>query len=345
MQKRWFAFCEHARGGVSSGWPTALRFLALTLAGACAVPCLALTGAEFLALPAADLEAISKEPRVGDRVLFRVTLPQGVESPKSVASPPAVTEEASKEATSDSGWQLEGLQTDSSGALLLSARAVKSGKLTLSSLALEAEAGPVARTHPVTVDVASVIDPQDPSATKAAELQGPASLPYPGWVQVLLGALGALAFAALAFLIWRLMKNRKLRPAALPELPPKSEDELAILALDELAQKGWLAQGQYKKHYFRVSEILKIYLGARYDFDAPERTSTELVGFMEEHRLASDRILDQLESLFDRMDRVKFTDHVPAEADGTQILKEVRELVTLTRRLPMASTRPLEVRR
>lgn len=87
--------------------------------------------------------------------------------------------------------------------------------------------------------------------------------------------LGALALGALAFLVFRWRARRK------EEIPPPAPVEPLHVrtdrALDELAQRDLPGQSRSKEFYFRLSEILRGYLGERFGFEALERTTPELL--------------------------------------------------------------------
>lgn len=122
--------------------------------------------------------------------------------------------------------------------------------------------------------------------------------------------------------------------------PPKTEDEEALDSLAQLLQEGLIAKGKYKPHYYRASDILKKYLGRRYDFDALESTSHEVVARMEDGKLADDRVVDRVEKLFEKLDLVKFTDFIPSAEEAQQLVEEVRSLVKTTRRVPVVGEVP-----
>ncbi|MCM2276776.1 MAG: hypothetical protein NDJ89_01715 [Oligoflexia bacterium] len=285
--------------------------------------------AEFLSLPALDLELLAdpsgKEPppaRVGDKIGFKLVNPPEPElrvGPPSGGEPPA-----------DQGWSLidQGLPGAS-----LTLMPIKPGNLAVPSLPVLDRAGKtVARTNPLRLEAQSAIRKEDPKPQEPEPLEPPVSLGIPWLAIALLGllVLGLLAAGIYALIRWSRKKRPVLPPV--PAAPPKPEHEVALAALAELEAAGLPLRGQNKKHYFRISEILKAYLGARFGFDALESTSSEIVRALEERRQLLERQLDQLESLFGLLDRVKFTDHVPEEGEPARVLEEVRRLVNETRR-------------
>ena len=93
----------------------------------------------------------------------------------------------------------------------------------------------------------------------------------------LLYALGialAVAAAAYAFMRWR----KRPRPVTLEPEKPKEPLEVRVRkALDALRAEDLPGQGRVREYYFRLSEIVRGYLGERYGFDALESTTPELL--------------------------------------------------------------------
>ena len=104
------------------------------------------------------------------------------------------------------------------------------------------------------------------------------------------------------------------------------------MLLDELEKSAWIAQQQHKRHYFGISEILKQYIERRYGFHALEQTTSELMAGLEAAGAGREAV-DLLVSVFDRLDRVKFTDFVPTPGDEEPkaLLREARAWVDRTR--------------
>ena len=129
---------------------------------------------------------------------------------------------------------------------------------------------------------------------KPPELAGfdPAVLWY-----VLIAVL-VIALIVLMIFLWTRRRKRikhKTTPSLLPE-------EAALLALDELLD---VENIDGKDFYFRLSSILRHYINDRYEINAPEMTSEELLPKMD--RLGIDKKLVQsLKELFHTSDPIKF---------------------------------------
>lgn len=276
----------------------------------------------FLLLPSYDLERVAadskKSVRVGDVLDFKIG---GLTDPNVTVEPAPGDGEVD-----DKGWDIE-ITRDH-----LRATPLKAGELTIPSLGLKDASGKfVARTNPLPIQVASAIAPNDPNKDQPAELAPPVGMKFPIWVVVCLSILGLIFLGLLIYGIIYLIKKSQ-KPAYVPPPIQKTEDQLALDALLELEKSSFFKSGKFKLHYFRVSEILKNYIGSRYDFDAPESTTHELVTVLEREKGIKSVILDDVESLFEHMDVVKFTDHVPSDQDSQTILVRARELVIKTRR-------------
>jgi len=98
----------------------------------------------------------------------------------------------------------------------------------------------------------------------------------PFLIRVALIVFAAVALAAVAFLIYGYLKRRKARKSAnLLLLPlPLSLDEAAFKALDSIMD---LMTSNPRLFYFRLTEILKRFIGKQFEFGAPEMTTQELV--------------------------------------------------------------------
>ena len=108
----------------------------------------------------------------------------------------------------------------------------------------------------------------------------------------------------LALLYWQRRRRRGELPIAVPRIP---SHEAALQAMNELAM---IPPSQGKVFYFRLGEVLRVYLQQRFRIDAPEMTTEELTPQLGRLPIAE---LDtqSLATLFRSGDLVKFAD-VPA---------------------------------
>lgn len=102
-----------------------------------------------------------------------------------------------------------------------------------------------------------------------------ADVPIPSYrlVWVLLATIAGLA---LAYAIYKYLKRP--RPVVVPPAPPpKPLDVRTLAALDALKAEDLPNTGRAREFYFRLSEIVRGYLGERFNFEALECTGSELV--------------------------------------------------------------------
>jgi hypothetical protein len=154
------------------------------------------------------------------------------------------------------------------------------------------------------------------------QVQFPNYLPL--WI--LLGLAVAAALGVLGLWLYRRYRRIRLYGAPLPD--PWTE---ALASLDAVPVDDWLAAGQVKRYYYTVSEILKRYLGRRFDFPAPDQTTTELVVELKARKVAA---RDGFGEFFRSADLVKYAKYVPPAADTASVMPAARELVKATTPAP-----------
>ena len=336
MAKRWFGFSEHVLAGAVS----------LTAACICTTMTIALAGADegtplsipssapvqVMNYPFVDLVSKAKAGavHVGDKIevaLSGGTLGSDLGPDLSLAVP-----ETQADAVYDQGWSV-------GPGLLVSP--LKTGQLSLPSLEVKNRAGQVvAKTNPFSLGVESSISTKDPKPQEPADLRPPVGVPIPLYLRIIMGSILLTLLGVGGYFLWKWIATRNKKPAFIE--PLLSEDESALRALEKLLAKGHLECGEHKIHYFRLSEILKKYLGERFDFDAPESTTYELV-----EKLRQEESINLIHGFFDGLDLVKFTDHVPVGDENQKRIQEAREIIQKTRKVvqPLYTTTGPEVRR
>jgi hypothetical protein len=153
------------------------------------------------------------------------------------------------------------------------------GQLDTPNLELEVTSPDGVVTLPVPRAKLEVVSslPAD-AQTKGANLydvKPPEEVPVRTW-RLLYILAGLLALAALGYLINKYLQRP--RPVAVVNLPPPEPLHVrATKALDALAAENLPGKGEFKPYYFRLSEIVRGYLGELYGFEALESTTPELL--------------------------------------------------------------------
>jgi hypothetical protein len=136
---------------------------------------------------------------------------------------------------------------------------------------------------------------------------------------------GAALVAAAALLIWWLRRRARRVEEAPPEpvLPP---DFVALTELTRIDKMELLRDGQFKKYYTLVVEAVRRYVEARFQVDAMDRTTTELLDELARRR----RRVEKLDGLLGEADLVKFAKYVPSVETATAAMSTAREIVVKT---------------
>lgn len=157
--------------------------------------------------------------------------------------------------------------------------AFKLGELDTPGLELEVAAPEGAATLPVprgrlTVDSSLPPDTQT-RGENLYDVKPPEEVPIRSW-RLLYVLAGLLALAAVGYALMRyLARPKPIAPAYVA--PPEPLHVRAIRQLDALAAENLPSKGEFKPYYFRLSEIIRGYLGELYGFEALESTTPELL--------------------------------------------------------------------
>jgi hypothetical protein len=160
------------------------------------------------------------------------------------------------------------------------------------------------------------------------------ALPYSvrNWPLIIgLGALGALLVGfGVGYLVRRWLAGRARDEG--PYVDPRPAHIIAYERLERLVAEDLPGQGEAKTFYFRLSEIVRDYLGRRYGFDGLEMTTQEVVNALGRQGEAAPRgeAFLAVRDFLDETDLVKFADFAPADG-GDTVLRIARGVIELTR--------------
>jgi hypothetical protein len=149
----------------------------------------------------------------------------------------------------------------------------------------------------------------------------------------LLYALAALVGGGLlAFAVYRFMTRERL--ALKPAVPLEPLPVRANRALDQLREQNLPAQGKTREFYFRLSEILRGYLGELYQFDALECTTPELLEALRTRRTPGLPI-NELSAFAQHSDFVRYAKAVPGPDEAKTALEIGYRIVHATSAAPV----------
>ncbi|MBI3184609.1 MAG: hypothetical protein HYZ28_20935 [Myxococcales bacterium] len=124
----------------------------------------------------------------------------------------------------------------------------------------------------ITVDGKQSLPPEAERGEALYDIHPPEEVPVRTWrLFYVLGAI--LAAALLGYAAYRWLN----RPRPAVAVPVKPLHERTLTALDSLCAEQLPQKGKFREFHFRLSEILRGYLGERYEIDALESTSSELM--------------------------------------------------------------------
>jgi len=146
------------------------------------------------------------------------------------------------------------------------------------------------------------------------------------WFWILLFIL-LLGLGAWLYFFIRSRLNPREKPKPEPLLSPR---EIALRDLEELDRLGILERGQYRKYYFRLSEIVRLFLQDEIRLPAVDTTTEEikphLIGTsllnLEEKNLTSRVLAD--------MDLVKFARFVPSSHEVSDLRTKILHFIQTT---------------
>jgi len=230
-------------------------------------------------------------------------------------------------------WYVRSISVLDSNRIQVIIVALSSGLIEVPELILRKSDGTeLARTKSFNFQVESVFQQPGVKKEPPPDALAPLKIEFPSELKLIIIILSSLVgIILLAGLIVWVKKIRQNRPRSGEIKVKLTEGQVAINGLNKLRAQRHLRKSEYKRIYFSASELVKIYLGRRFRFDAPEATTEELVAELEKLAV-SVRILGDVSALFEQLDRVKFTDYVPSDSAIDKMFDLAIEVVNKTRK-------------
>ena len=183
-------------------------------------------------------------------------------------------------------------------------------------------------TDAVSIRVKSILSSD---ANDILDIKDPLELAQNWNTIILLLSLGVIAvvLGALGYLYYRKKKHGEpfFEWKKEPRLPAHEE---AIMALNRLRESSLLAERKVKEYYVQMSEIVRLYLQARYFKPILEMTTTQTKTVLEVENRGSS-VLPGIASLLERCDMVKFAKYMPEEDENTDVLQLAYTIINSTK--------------
>jgi oxygen tolerance protein BatD len=163
--------------------------------------------------------------------------------------------------------------------------------------------------------------------------------PYLRNFLIFLGLILILILLISLYIVKRIITRRNKVPEIW--IPPRPIEILAMEDLEKLKNSTLIADGKIKEYYSSASEIIRIYLGRRFNFTAIDMTSFEIIRILEEKKTGK-QTMEILESFFERCDLVKFAKNIPSAKGHILTLEEAEIIIneTTQKNIPIEKITP-----
>jgi len=183
-------------------------------------------------------------------------------------------------------------------------------------------------TNPLRLEV--FLMPVD--TTKAIKDIAPlVEVPY-DWLNLLLIILGVILLAAIVYWLYKRYTGKKEVVEVAKELK-RTPHEIALEELEKLRVAGLWQQGRVKIYYTELTDILRRYISARWNINAMELTSDEILSSGFVRLLGNEK--KHLVFILQMADLVKFAKALPLPADHENCLAGAVEFVKASIPVPV----------
>ncbi len=162
---------------------------------------------------------------------------------------------------------------------------------------------------------------------EARDIKEPIVIPF-NWLQLLLWILGIALVVALLYFVYKKYFKRKEHDEQISEVqvPPY---EIALNALGELETKKLWQSGKVKEYHTEITEIIRSYFEKRFSLPALELTTDETLEVLK-RKSETAEIIPLTKEFLQNADMVKFAKFVPLNEINEAMIKQARQIVTVT---------------
>ncbi len=192
-------------------------------------------------------------------------------------------------------------------------------------------------TDPIKINIKSIIaEGESTDSLTVRDMKQQASLKsgLPLWAMLLLIGVG---IAIVSVSVWWWFKKRGEEEAAF--IDPRPSWEIAFADLAMLKQKNLPAEGELKLYYLELTEIIRRYLGKKFEFDAIDLTTTEIDEYFESIEFDRD-FQKELTTFLNHADLVKFAKFVPLQEQPDIDWQKSYELIDQSKDMEVITPEP-----
>lgn len=331
MWNRWFRFSVSGRNVTDV---RAMKDLILKLFGL--IVCVALAGAPVCGQTSSSVTVVSSVDRnritLGELVTWTVEVewPEGIRPP--VVDPGRKLGDFEVvNARSDEAREIAGVGGRQTHAFELTVYDTGSHDIPPLDIKWRSEDG--ATTGVVSTAVISIQVPEMEGLDEAAdvrEARGPVEMVVSTfWRNVIILSV-PLVIGLVALLIWYLRRRARMRPERTEPEIPRPIAEVALERLAELAARLPETDEEAMVFYVELTEVIRVFIGKRYGFEAMERTTSE-IGQALRIRAVSKPAGEAVTEFLNDCDMVKFA-KAPADRDtASTAVETARAIVQVNR--------------
>lgn len=144
---------------------------------------------------------------------------------------------------------------------------------------------------------------------------------------ITLSILAILLISITIFLIKRFFKKAQIKVAPW---------DWANNKLNSFTIKKLLTKDDFKKFYFDLTDILKIYFHKRFDWQTKDKTDAELIKYLNENNLDKN-IINDLRSLTESALLIKYASHEALKTQAEKDLDIAKQVIDKTKPDPISN--------
>lgn len=186
--------------------------------------------------------------------------------------------------------------------------------------------------------------PVDTTQQAIADIKGIYKPPF-DWIglltQIAIIVLSLVVIGIVAFIIYRVVKNNK-KAAGEPEpiVDTRSAYEIAMQEINDLKEEKLWQAGKNKEYHSRLTDIVRQYIGRRFDIGAMELSSEDIMQYFRSDKKFRDMKteIQLLDNILKLADLVKFAKMTPLANDNERAMAETVRFIELTKQDEPAET-------